>query len=75
MMDTVLFCTDSLMAFSRIVICRSPFEVVDLDQQTHALLSLNICTGDYVGKNMEVVDVSVMMCCRRRRALTHSSVA
>ena len=38
--DTVLSETDSLIAFSLIVMCLRPFVVVDLDQQTHALLSL-----------------------------------
>ena len=40
LMDTVLSETDSLMAFSLIVMCLRPFVVVDFDQHTHALLSL-----------------------------------
>ena len=40
LIDTVLSDTDSRIAFSLIVICLRPFVVVDLDQHTHALLSL-----------------------------------
>ena len=40
LIDTVLSDTDSLIAFSLIVICLRPFVVVDLDQHTQALLSL-----------------------------------
>ena len=74
-MLTVLSATDSRMAFSRIVMCRRPLVVVDLDQHTQALLSLKILMGDDVGRNICVVSVSWMMFCRRRMALTHSSVA
>ena len=55
--------------------CRRPLEVVDLDQHTQALLSLNILMGDLVGRKILLVEVSVMRCWRRRMALTHSSVA
>ena len=40
LIDTVLSETDSLIAFSLIVMCLRPFVVVDLDQHIHALLSL-----------------------------------
>ena len=75
LMQTVLSKTDSRMAFSRMVMCRRPFVVVDFDQQTQALLSLKICIGDCVSRKMEAVAESVMRCCRRRMAFTHSSVA
>ena len=74
-MLTVLSATDSRMAFSRIVMWRRPLVVVDFDQHTQALLSLKILMGDDVGRNMLEVFVSWMMFCRRRMALTHSSVA
>ena len=48
--------------------------VVDLDQQTHALLSLRTWTRETVGRKMELVLVLDMRCLRRRRFLTHSSV-
>ena len=47
--DTNLLSTDSLMAFSRIAICRRPLVVVFLDQQTQAVLSLNSSIGLDVG--------------------------
>ena len=37
--------TLSLMAFSRIVMCLRPLVVLDLDQHTHALLSLYTLMG------------------------------
>ena len=75
LIETVLLETDSLMAFSRIVICLRPFVVVDFDQHTHALLSLNTCMGSLSGIYMCFVPMSHIICCRRRSSLTHSSVA
>ena len=47
--ETNLLSTDSLMAFSRIVIWRRPFVVVFLDQHTQAVLSLKSSIGLVVG--------------------------
>ena len=44
LIETVLFFTEYRMALSYIVMCLSPFAVIDLAQHTHALLSLNTCT-------------------------------
>ena len=49
LMETVLLDTDSLIAFSLIVICLRPLVVVDFDQQTHALLSLYTWMGSLFG--------------------------
>ena len=75
LMETVLLDTDSRIAFSLIVICLRPLVVVDLDQHTHALLSLYTCIGSLLGVYICAVPISVMMCWRRRSSLTHSSVA
>ena len=74
LIETVLLDIDSLIAFSLIVICL-PLVVVDLDQHTHALLSLYTCIGSLLGVYIFAVPISVMMCWRRRSSLTHSSVA
>ena len=58
---TVLSFIGSRIAFYLTVIWRRPLDVDDLEQQTYALLSLKIFTGDGVGVKTEVVDASVMM--------------
>ena len=49
LIETVLLDIDSLFSFSFIVICLRPLVVVDLDQQTHELLSLYTYIGSLFG--------------------------
>lgn len=74
-MDTVRSLNYYQIALLRIVMRQRPFVVVDLDQHTHVLLPLNIWTGLLSGIYICFIFKLVMICWKRNKPFTHSSVA